>query len=219
MQEDAGDAAADDLKSAAESGKVVEIIERLYGTGVFDGLVRFIGKHWSLDDERSNFIVSLAVDELWLALRNGTRVDSPKSFLYKVATRCAYSAKEATGRRGEAEPAYHQAVEFENDADVQKQRRAKRVQAIHIAEELLGRLGQTQAQRVLALVLDAVKQDRSDLTVDEIAEILDMTPEAARKNLQRGMARLNRVAREAGMLPTEIAVLEDDALVLEELED
>lgn len=213
-----GRAVADDLKRAAARGDVIEVIERLYGMSIFDGLVRQIRDAWSMDGDAADFCVSEAVDTLWQALQNGDRVDEPCAFLYKVAWRNAWHTRRRAETQGGAEHRYVEAMEFETAPMVRQRRRAMRIQAIRIARELLGRVGQINAQRVMTLVLEAVEQDRSDLTVEEISEILGLTPEAARKNLERGMERLARAARDAGMLPTDVAIMAVDTLIFDEEE-
>jgi predicted ArsR family transcriptional regulator len=69
----------------------------------------------------------------------------------------------------------------------------------------------------MACVLDAVERERSDISISEIAEILGISEDATRKNLERGLKRLGRAAREAGLLPTDqVLVLGDDAVLVDE---
>jgi hypothetical protein len=91
----------------------------------------------------------------------------------------------------------------------------KRKQAIAIARSLLPRIGESNVQRVMAYILDAVSAGEVDVPTSEIADALGLRSGTIRVLRMRGFERLAREARSAGVTDHEFALtelaLDDDA--------
>jgi DNA-directed RNA polymerase specialized sigma24 family protein len=208
----------DPLVAAAEEGRtgdVVKAVELIYQSGLLDRMPSRLRTKWSFlqEEDTSDLIVSEALDDLYVALRNGRRVDHPATYLWKIADRKAFHAQRSYERRHAAEDSFARKPVITTDEDAEARRRAE---AIRVARSLLPRLGHVNAQRVLEYVFDAIEAERADITYDEIAEITGMTRDAVRKAHQRGFERLRRLVRDEGLAPITVVVAQETANRLEE---
>jgi DNA-directed RNA polymerase specialized sigma24 family protein len=75
----------------------------------------------------------------------------------------------------------------------------KRREAFRVIRSLLPRLGQTRAQQVMALFIDAAENNIVDLPDAVVAETLGIDVPTAKKSRQRAFQRLTRIAEEEGL--------------------
>ena len=136
----------------------------------------------------------------------------------KAATRAwnfVKSARNETDRRREEEVAARERerIDFEHESDAPS-RDVLRGQAIRVARSLLTRIGHQNAQRVMAVVLDAVEA-QEPVSPAEIGTALGLVPNTVSKLIERGIARLARAAEEEGLEMT----IEYAMAIEEEFED
>ena len=194
------------------------IIRHLFESGFVDGLVRRFQRGWSLLDHAAiEDAVADAVLALYDALAAGRKVASPEAYVFKVAGNCAQALhKRITDRDDHYD---FDGVEESHPGSGEPGRVDLREEALRVARRLLPRLGQTNIERVMGMVFDAVEADIPDISPSEIAEALGLSPTVVRQSLRRGFQRLERIALEDGLQLNIADVLEDDAALLDDEEE
>lgn len=197
--------------SAAREGDAVKTCTELMHSSIMDGLWRRLVSQswWRLDDHLASEVVGDALDELFNTMvKRRSPVDNVGGLLWTIVYRRAIDKVRQVQRRRKREGLLDERIEadadqtpegrrhaFEEEAD--KQYRVR--MAVHLARSLLPQLGMTQSQRVLETIFDALERGDDAVELDEIADALGSTREAVRRARDRGFARLERVAREAGI--------------------
>jgi DNA-directed RNA polymerase specialized sigma24 family protein len=199
---------------ASGDPRALETIKRLFVSGFVDGLVRRLDRAWRLLDHGAiEDAVADAVLALYDMLASARKVGSAEAYVFKVAQNRAKLLHDALTHRDD-----------HHDFDVADSAQSAgdagyvdlRPEALRIARRLLPRLGQTNIQRVMAMVLDAVESDVADIRPSEIAEALGLSHSVVRQSLHRGFQRLERLASEEGLQLNVADVLEEDAVLLDE---
>lgn len=230
MKEEQGERASDDgldagapatrRDEAAHPGdqRALAVLRQLFENGFVDGLIRRLDHAWSSLDRGS---IEDAVDEailaLYDALADRRTVGSPEAYVFKVAkVRAQVRHEEIVGRDDQHD---FEAAEEDNDLPSGPGNADLRGEALRVARRLLPRLGQTNVQRVMGMVLDAVEADVVDITPAEIAEALGLSSGTVRQALHRGFRRLERVARDEGLQLSFADVVDDESELLHDEED
>lgn len=205
-----------ELARAAEAGAagdLEEMVTALYRSGYLDGLRRILAKRCSeVPHPELDYAVSRGVDALYESVRDGRKIRNVGAFLYKVAFRRALDYARLRARESltldEAEWPAHVA---DKDPDIEDPD-ALRAEALRHARRLLPQLGQTNVQRVMAMVLDAVEAQVDDLSNEDIATALGLSIDTVKQSKSRGFRRLRRLAHEEGLAgPSLIRDLKDDS--------
>lgn len=218
-------------REAAVAGRFAPFLQALYDSHILDGLVRRLEPSFGRHD--ADLAVGQAVDALWAELGKAQVVVDVAAFLVKVAQRRAADARRLQRReRGLASQDFDavEAMEARRDPDRFRShefddRRGSyespprvdlRRQAIQAARRLIPRLGQQNVQSVMAYLVDAVEQEREDLSAQEVADALGLTVGTAKVSMTRGLQRLSRIAREEGLADH---LLRDLSVEIEDEED
>jgi len=189
-------------KEAAESGDPQSMVAALYQSSALDGLIRRIGQKWptlTLHNE-VDFVIAQAIDTLYLEVMQGRQISSIVGFLWKVADRKAYDCHMTWQYEEPLDPE----IAYDDTDNRIREREEKRVRAIAIARSLLPRLGQQHLQDVMSYLLEAVEAGYEDVSNSEIADALGLTPDTVRQSLSRGFRRLQRIAREEGIIDRDL---------------
>ncbi|SRR6266571_434026 len=218
-QNPAVDATTLALRQATEAvaaGDPRGMLEHLYSSYFLDGLARGIQRRWpSLSRDDTEFVIAQAVDALYRSVSDGKKILNLSAFLWKVADRKANDFYERRLRERAVDPEELQRLSdqdtssrgpFEGDTgpDPEEDYDKHRAEAIRIARGLLPRLGQQNVQAVLAYLLDALEAGVMDVQNQEIADALAISIETVRTSLSRGFARLTRIAREEGLVRSDV---------------
>jgi DNA-directed RNA polymerase specialized sigma24 family protein len=203
---------------ASGDPRALATIKQLFESGFVDGLVRRLQRGWSLLDRAAiEDAVADAVLALYDALAAGRRVGSSEAYVFKVAgNRAQVLHRKITDRDD------HHDFDVAEDSHLGSDGPGYvdlRQEALRVARRLLPRLGQTNIERVMGMVFDAVEADVADISPSEIAEALGLSSTVVRQSLHRGFQRLERIALEEGLQLNIADVLEDDAALLDDEED
>lgn len=209
--------------AAAASGDVKGAITALHASGFLDGLYRHLTTKWPnvepLDIESA---IAAAVAAYFTKISEGSPVSRIAAYILKAADNQVLTSyhrriHEDLTQDGEIETlSDHQGLKVspqddEQEAVEERRRQQARDLALARAKELLPRVGQENVQRAMSLVLEAVERGDPDLPLATVADTLGVSHDTAKKCLQRGFARLSRLAREAGIeLPALDERAEDD---------
>lgn len=189
---------------AAAAGDAAGMLAALHTSGFTDGLVRRLAQRFpKLPRDEVDASVAVAADSLYAALRAGRRVTAPGAWLWKAACNQARDRWRNTFRdldpsgseRLDSVPAPDSTTWLDLEAQAERRRRA----ALAAARQLLPQCGEGQVIAVLDLLLTAVETGIEDLPATEIADSLGISPSAARSLLARGLNRLAKRARAAGI--------------------
>jgi DNA-directed RNA polymerase specialized sigma24 family protein len=218
------DADLDGAVAAAASGDVKGALTALYASGYLDGLYRYLTAKWrKARGEDVESAIATAVAAYFTKVSEGIPVPRIAAYILKAAD----NQMSKNNRRGKHEVLApdgeiealsdargHHVLpqDAEQEADTDRQREQARDMALAKARELLPRLGQENVQRAMSLVLEAVERGNTDLPIAAVADTLGLSYDTAKKCLQRGFARLSRLAREAGIeLPSLDDISEDES--------
>ncbi|MDE3102486.1 MAG: sigma-70 family RNA polymerase sigma factor [Chloroflexota bacterium] len=205
------DAAYERASAAARSGDAATACAELMRSAIIDGLTRRLmaQRWWSFEIEEASEVIADAVDDLFESMRKRPRpVANVGGLLWTIVFRRATdrlrTAKLRSRREREFDPDRDVARGAEPgerrdvfDEEVEHQKRLK--VALEVARSLLPQLGMAASERVLMYLFDALEQGVDHVDDEEIAEALGSTPEAVRKARERGVNRLERLARERGI--------------------
>jgi DNA-directed RNA polymerase specialized sigma24 family protein len=204
------------LQRAANAAKAHDakgMLQALFESGALDGLFRRLRSQWRrLPEDDIDFAIAEAVDVVYQNVTDRKPVYNLLTLLWKVAYRRACDYHEARKKEWPTDP---NAPCFQNlpdtrtgseesegvapeEADEEDSAR-RRSRALAIARSLLPRLGQTNVQRVMAYIFDAVEADRRDVPNEEIGDALGLSPDTVRASKSRGFNRLQRIAQEEGL--------------------
>lgn len=195
---------------AAAAGDAPGMLAALHTSGFTDGLVRRLGHRFpKLPRDEVDASVAAAADSFYAALRAGRHVVTPAAWLWKAAfnearDRWCNTFKDLDPSGSEhldRVPAPDPADRLELEAQPEQRQRA----ALTAARRLIPQCGEGQVIAVLDLLLTAVENGIQDLPAAEIAAALGISPSAARSLLARGLDRLAKRARAAGItLPEDL---------------
>jgi DNA-directed RNA polymerase specialized sigma24 family protein len=196
----------EDAKAAATNGDAKKMVEILMAGGYVPGLARRMQARWPrLPADDIDFAVARAMETIYFDIRDGKRIADIHSFMWKVADRRAYERDRERQVEIATDPdelalvsdrmGRTSAVDAVEDEDSSRRRTA-----VAIARSLLPSLGQESIQQVFSLVLDALERDEIHLSNSDIAEMTGLSPDTVRTSLSRGFRRLERLARQKGLL-------------------
>lgn len=157
------------------------------------------GRWWSLDEAEANDVLADGLDDLFV--RMATRpapIDNVGGLLWTIISRRA-ADRRRRGRR-QVEIADDLADDLQ-DPEVRRaafEREARTDRALAFARSVLPQLGQTNAQRVLTYVFDAIERGQQ-FEVKDIADAFGFTTDQVRMAINRGLDRLERIAKEQGI--------------------
>lgn len=184
---------------AARSGDALGMLSGLAQARLIDGLERWLARRFpALSASEADAIVAIAVQTTHDKIREGDRIDHLVRFLQKVAERRAMDALRNRKRLYEV-PTDPETLAKYPDADHETTSRDLRSHAIEHARRLLPRVGSGNIQAVMGLLIDAVEAGRDDITSEEIAEAVDLTPATVRTLKSRGLKRLRKLAELEGL--------------------
>ena len=191
------------LRQAAEAAKAGDecaTLDAIQRSEVFDGFLRRLADRWpSLHEtDLSALLWSEVVDAFYEAIRNGEQIKTYAAWLWRVAWLKTFDLhkerRRALGVGSVDVPAREEAETVCWDDG--EERRAERVRkAIHLAMQLLPRLGEANVQRVMRYIFDAYAAGRWEVSNEEIAGALGMTGDTVRQWRSRGFRRLVREAK------------------------
>ena len=200
----------------AALGDVKGMLEALATSGFLAGLVRQVGDQFdALPSHEIETCVAEAVDSFFAAASSGRRVSNPGGWLWKAAWNKAHDLwRQHYSGRIEVDDADYPGDEHDGPGDrVAEDARADQLRdlALRRARELLPLVGTGQVVEVTRLIIEAVEEGLPDLPAKDIAEIVGISEAAARTLAKRGLDRLARAARDAGIiLPDDLATGPDD---------
>ena len=195
-------------KEAAASGNPGKMLEALHGSFALDGLTKRIASKWpTLSRDEVDLIVAEAIDILYVALRNGTKVFNLVAYLWKTSHHkaCDYYHEKQNEKpltADDLERIPDQSTELEDSLDNSTKEldwEEKRPRVIAIVRSLLPRLGQYNVQAVMTYILDALSSDCVDISNAEIADALGLSLDVVRQSKKRGFDRLERIVRDEGL--------------------
>ncbi len=193
------------------------IFEGLFTTGFVDGLVRRLDRVWpQLARDQVEDAVADALVALYDAVADGRVVRRPEAYVFKAAQNGAKGRFDSQAGQVEYDDLLH--ADPEEHGSSSAGYADLRAEALRIARQLLPRLGQTNIQRVMAIVFEAIEADVSDISPSDIAAALGLSSAVVRQSLHRGFQRLERLAREEGLQLALDAVLDEDAPLLDNQE-
>jgi RNA polymerase sigma factor (sigma-70 family) len=212
-EEEAGSASGvDAAEAAAKVGDAEKMVEALFLGGSFDAIVRTLQRRYErLSPDDVFDCVAEAVAEAYEALSSGKAINNFSGYLFKSASNKAYDRVEDLKNLSDENPDRFGATGGDEGQQRHAIRAELRAQALERARALLPQIGQTNIQRVMEVLLDAVEHEVVDLPPERVAEAVGITPETARRLINRGLQRLRRLAEEAGFnLPTYQVLDHDD---------
>ena len=192
-------------KKAAAAKQPDKMIEALYASHFLDGLVRLLAKKWErLPRPEIEECVAQAVNQAYMHLAEKPGIINLGGWLYKVAFRRADDLWNKHYRNREGEDSLDSIASKDQLSEAEHLRQdeladSKRAEAIRHARRLLPKIGHGQIADVMGLIIDAVEQEIPDLPPKEIADVLGISPDAARTLRSRGFDRLARIARKEGI--------------------
>ena len=157
------------------------------------------GRWWSLDEGEANDVLADGLDDLFV--RMATRpapIDNVGGLLWTIVSHRA-ADRRRRGRR-QVEIADDLADDLQ-DPEVRRvafEREARTDRALAFARSVLPQLGQTNAQRVLTYVFDAIERGQH-FELKDIADAFGFTTDQVRMAITRGLDRLERIAKEQGI--------------------
>jgi len=198
----------DRAREAAEARHLDRMLEALTASGFLDGLTTRLRRHWSgrVPEAEIDTCVAVAVDAAYEAVVQGKTIRNLGAWIWKAAANkicdrwdCDYQ------RRAPLDTDLLPAPSEDQDSHSAQLAEYRRAEAIRLARSLLPRIGQGQVVDVMAVLIDAVEHGVEDLPAGAIGETLGLSSGSVRQLLSRGLERLKRAAREAGIaLPEEI---------------
>ena len=190
-----------EIREAAERGDPGTLLRILHETGVFAGFVNGVQAKWgSFDRTVAHTLVASAVDIYYDAVRCGKRIDHPLGYIYKTIQNLACEESERRSLLVTYDDSEESATASqEEDQPPDLPRAELKRKALGMARQLLPQLGQTNVQRVMALLFDAVEKGIVDLPTGDIAEVLDLNPDTVRQCVSRGFRRLRRLSDANGV--------------------
>lgn len=182
-------------KAAAAEGDPAAMLSALYESSILDGLVRHLED--SSPELDAHDLVSQAVDVLYEKVSGGERVLNVAAFLVKVVRDRRADVLRSVRRHEDAVAALGHDAEVdanagESDGD---ERREMRKEAVAIARQVVNKLGRGNIVPVMSYLIEAVAQERPDVSVEDLAEEFDLRQETVRVLLHRGFQRLEKEAR------------------------
>jgi DNA-directed RNA polymerase specialized sigma24 family protein len=203
------DAQLEAAKRAAAAGRPLEMLKYLYESKALDGLVRRLRSKWQkLGASDIDMAVAKSVDAAYAALNKGKTITSLIGFLWKAADRRAFDYNRLLHEQIPTDPALIDTVADPNvtapgvdlsDDSADEERDAMIKRAAQVARKLLPRLGDTM-RRVMSVVIDAAEEGIEDLPNSEIAAALNLSLDAVKQSKSRGFVRLDRLAKEEGLV-------------------
>jgi DNA-directed RNA polymerase specialized sigma24 family protein len=212
--EESTDAIADALRAAGEAvekGEPWAAVEALWRSPVLDGVIRRVSGRWSwLPEDDVNRAVAEAFEALHAAIQGGTRVRDPVHWLSRVASNRAAQIMRDTAREAPSDPSKLGDDTPESDPAMILATEERRRRAVAHARRLLPRLGQTNVQAVMQIVIDAVEREIPSLPMAEIAQALDQSEQSVKVWYSRGFQRLKREAAKEGLTAEDFKLEETD---------
>ena len=200
-------------QEAVNRGDVVTMLHALIESRYLDGLTRRLQKKWSrsLPWAEVDDCIARAVDAACAAVPSGRLIRSLGAWLWKSADNFANDRwRFDYSRRAEFDDNTIPAAIYTDEPDGERGRRhqleeMRRSAGIRIARELLPRIGDGQVRDVIELVIDAAEDRLPDLPASSIADALEISKNAARALVSRGLKRLRRLAEQEGVeAPTDL---------------
>ena len=195
----------------AALGDVKGMLEALTVSGFLAGLVRQASDQYdALPRHEIENCVAEAVDGFFVAASDGRRISNPGGWLWKATwNKAADLWRQHYSSRVEMDESAYAGAEHDGPRErAAADARADRLrdEALRQARSLLPLVGTGQVVEVTRLILDAVADGLPDLPAKDIAEIVGISEAAARTLASRGLGRLERAARRAGItLPDDLA--------------
>jgi RNA polymerase sigma-70 factor, ECF subfamily len=168
VEQQAAEAATQSERTTVDSDVVTDL-HRLHGSSLFD-----FARHQGLTDEQAADVVQEALLRLWRELRRGSAVENPLAWMYRAAYRLAMDQHRWRRRLSGLLPRLaprHAAYAGPEASD--------RLTVWASVDELPPRQRQ-------ALYLHYA----ADLTFEDVASVLGISPSAARTHASRGLATL-----------------------------
>jgi DNA-directed RNA polymerase specialized sigma24 family protein len=192
------------LRAVADSvaaGDVMGMLEALARSTILDGLVRTLSGQWqgfSTDRDavhaEVDFAVAQAVDTLVDSVRRGRHVANVPSFLRVVAWRRMHDAWQRSLIEHPTDPALLADSAATDEPDALPGDEESRARLFARARALLPRIGESNLQAVMALVLDTTEA-REPMTSVDIGDALGLKPATVRQLKRRAFQRFLREAK------------------------
>jgi RNA polymerase sigma factor (sigma-70 family) len=205
-----------DAVAAAKDGDVINFLKALHESRFMDGAKRTLQFGWRLDEETSHEILAKSTDKFFVALKDGKKIYSPASYLFKIIKNEAANFLKKASKFEEyddnkgyklAQAGNEPEYPMDEDEPDQEERRKK---GLEIARSLLPKIGSNNVQEVMKYIIDAIEAGAEDITSREIAEALGLSEVSVRKWRERGFERIKRAAIDAGYHKEYLATLESD---------
>ncbi len=137
-------------------------------------------------------------------IKKGSGVQSLGGMLWRIAQRRSLDRVRVASRRA---PLVEDPADSGQEPDVRRKEfddeaahEARVREALALARSLLPRLGNTTVERVMSYYFDAVERGDDHVDDEEIANAFGFTRAQVRMARSRGFVRLERAARELGLL-------------------
>ena len=206
-------------RQAVNRGDIVETLRALTASRYLDGLTRRLQKKWgrSLPWTEVDGCIAQAVDAVCAAVFHGRIIRNLGAWLWKSADKIAddkwrFDYDRRAAFDDDTVPDTPDTEETDREREERHEiEESQRREAIRLARELLPQIGGGQILDVMELVIDAAEDRLPDLPASSIAEALDISKNAARTLVSRGMKRLRRLAEQKGVeIPTSLPETDTD---------
>lgn len=199
------------------------MLSALYGSGALDGLARRLKHRWPvLSATDGDKVLAEAVDALYVAVKQGKDIRDLIGWLWKTCHNLAYDCHEGQRERPmeaagvdrlTAQRWFREQRTGPPETEGEDEAERRRARAIATMKSVLPRLGGTNIQAVMTYVLQAVEDGSPHIAHREVGEALAIDPSYVRVLVHRGWERLERIAREEGLVHADFSLLgaeEDD---------
>jgi RNA polymerase sigma factor (sigma-70 family) len=161
----------------------------------------FIKKYPDVDRGDIHDCLGMATDELWSRVAKGEKIAKIKSYLWKITDRkiCDFirSRKWVPLDKVDVIATNHELIDSVN---YQQHREESREQLLGLFEGLIPRLGMANVEDVMRYILGAIREGIQEVTSDEIAAALNLTPANVRQSMKRGFDRLTLIVKEENLV-------------------
>jgi RNA polymerase sigma factor (sigma-70 family) len=178
------------------------MIQDLFDSGLIEAYEGSFGARFTeIDKEDIRDIIATSTDELFRRICAGEDIRNIKTYLWKIIEKTLIEfdkkrkrTKRLTGNTFDIKDT------LPESEDVKGRRADQREKMITLVEDMLPRLGQTNAHEVIKYLLGAIRNGVQDITSTQIADALGLTSENVRTSMHRGFKRLARILRDEGLI-------------------
>jgi hypothetical protein len=189
-------------QNAAIKGDRIEMLEGIAGSLLLEAyLGYFKDRYPSVHLGHIHDCIGFATDELYDRIVKGEKIRKIESYLWKIIDRKLLEYIHERRRLSGEEVDHLGSSGLSIDGvNYQEQKEESRELILQIFESLIPRLGLVNVQEVMKYILGAIRNGVQDVTSDEIADALGLTPENVRQSMKRGFDRLTRIVKEENLV-------------------